>query len=104
MNIKNIQESQTYSDTRFTKNIIFQEGKSTAFILNLLPGQVLPPHPHPNAHVYLLVLEGSGLCIIDGEKQEINEKNAIHCQYEQRLSIENNSEHPLSLYVVLAKD
>ncbi|MBS4219818.1 cupin domain-containing protein [Bacillus sp. FJAT-49711] len=103
MTIKKAEESQTFNDARFTKNILFKEEGTTAFILNFLPGQTLPPHPHPGAHVYLFVMEGSGICTIDNEKHDISAKDVIHCEDKQILSVENNGHAPLSIYVVLAK-
>ncbi|MCR2821483.1 cupin domain-containing protein [Lederbergia panacisoli] len=104
MTIKKAEESQTYNEVRFTKNVLFNEGKSTAFTLNFLPGQTLPPHPHPNAHVYLFVMEGSGICTIDDEKHDITAKDVIHCEDKQVLSIENNGNEQMSIYVVLARE
>ncbi|MBW8350657.1 cupin domain-containing protein [Bacillus sp. IITD106] len=103
MTIKKAGEAQTFSDARFTKNVLFSEGKSTAFVLNFFPGQALPPHPHPNAHVYLYVMEGSGICTIDDEKHDITVKDVIHCEDNQVLSIENMGSEQLSIYVVLAR-
>ncbi|WP_057984607.1 hypothetical protein [Lederbergia galactosidilytica] len=62
MDIRNAAEVQVSQETRFSKNTLYQNGKSTAFVLNFLPGQSLPPHPHSNAHVYLFVIEGTGTC------------------------------------------
>lgn len=104
MDIRTITEMQTYQDERFTKNLLYQNEKSTAFVLNFLPGQSLPPHPHPGAHVYLNVIEGNGMCTIDDEEQEIMLKDVIHCADQQVLSVKNTGEGPLSIYVVLAKD
>ncbi|GIN71978.1 hypothetical protein J14TS2_24530 [Bacillus sp. J14TS2] len=104
MDIRNATEVQDYQESRFTKNILYQNDKSTAFVLNFLPGQMLPPHPHPNAHVYLYTIEGTGTCTIDGDEQVISVKDVIHCENQQILSIENTGEGPLSIYVVLAKE
>ncbi|MCJ8010065.1 cupin domain-containing protein [Lederbergia wuyishanensis] len=104
MMIKKAEEAQSVNEARFTKNIIFNEGKSTVFILNFLPGQALPPHPHPNAHVYLYVMEGNGICTIDDEKHDITVKDIIHCENKQVLSIENTGSERLSIYVVLARE
>lgn len=104
MTIKNISEIQTFNSDKFTKDIIFKESTSQAFILNFMPGQKLPSHGHPYTHVYLLVIEGNGTCQIDEEKYDIKQNDAIHCEKEQLLSIENTSDNKLSLYVVLARE
>ena len=104
VSIKNTETMQQFSEERFTRNVLFQEGKTTAFMLNFLPGQSLPPHPHPNAHVYIFVVQGEGTCTIDEEELSLSEKDVIHCADQQKLSIENTGNEPLSLYVVMAKN
>ncbi|WP_062107176.1 cupin domain-containing protein [Bacillus niameyensis] len=104
MELINAKDQQQFDENRFTKINLFQKGKSTAFLLNFLPGQTLPAHPHPNAHVYLYVLEGTGICKIDDEVQPIGPNDVIHAENEQIVSIENNGKERLSIYVVLAKE
>ena len=41
MTIKNAVDAQEFSENRFTKNPLFQKGKTTAFVLNFFPGQTL---------------------------------------------------------------
>ncbi len=103
MPIKHITDAQQFNEGRFSRMVLYQGEKSMAFVLNFLPGQSFPPHSHPNAHVYLHVIEGAGKCTIDGNAYKIKEKDVIHCADEQKLGIENDSEQPLSIYVVLAK-
>lgn len=104
MEIINAKNVQQFNKERFTKTNLFQKGKSTAFLLNFLPGQTLPAHPHPSAHVYLYIIEGKGLCKIDDETEPIQAGDVIHAENEQMVSIDNNSDEPLSIYVVLAKE
>lgn len=104
MPIKNVKEAQQFNEERFSRTVLYQGEKSTAFVLNFLPGQSFPPHPHPNAHVYLHVIEGEGKCTINEEEYAVSEKDIIHCANEQKLGIENNSDQPLSIYVVLARE
>ncbi len=100
---KNIQEFQEFNESRFVRKTLFQEGKTNAFVLNLLPGQSVPPHPHPNAHVYMYVVEGEGTFIIDEKELSVSQTDVIHCEDQQVLEIENTGDKPLSIYVVLAK-
>lgn len=101
--LKNINDFQEFNESRFVRTNLFQEGTTTAFMLNLLPGQSVPPHPHPNAHVYLYVVEGEGSFIIDEEELSVSEKDVVHCADRQMLAIENTGAKPLSIFVVLAK-
>lgn len=104
MTIKNIADIQTFNSDKFTKDMIFKESTSQAFVLNFLPGQKLPSHGHPYTHVYLLVLEGNGSCHIDDAQFDIKQNDVIHCGKEQMLSLENTSNSKLSVYVVLARE
>lgn len=102
--LKNLAEFQEFNEGRFVRTNLFQEGKTTAFMLNLLSGQSVPPHPHPDAHVYLYVVEGEGIFIIDEKELSVSEKDIVHCSDREMLAIKNESERPLSIYVVIAKD
>ncbi|CAH0345779.1 cupin domain-containing protein [Bacillus sp. CECT 9360] len=103
MSVKNIQEVQVFEDQRINKQLLFTEEKSNAFILNLMPGQMLPSHSHPNSQVYLLVLEGEGECFIDNRDFKIQQLDVIHCSNDQMLSIKNTGNEKMCVYVVLAK-
>ncbi len=104
MFVKKIEDYQIIDPEKMTKHMVFKEDKSQAFVLNFAPGQSLPSHGHPNTQVYLLVLEGEGRCTIDTTDYHIKEGFAIHCSKNQKLSIENNSNLYLSIYVVLARE
>ncbi|MEH7095032.1 cupin domain-containing protein [Neobacillus vireti] len=103
MDKQSIKTYQEFSEEKFTKRIIFNNGSSTAFILNFLPGQKLPAHKHPGADVYLLVVSGNGTIIIDGHENEVTEQDVIHTSDSEELSFINTSCEPVSLYVVLTK-
>ena len=102
--IKNVENMQQFNDDKFTRVPLFQEGNTNTFLLNLLPGQTVPPHPHPNARVYVYVVEGEGICTVDEHVQTIAEKDVVHVYDQQVLSIENTGIDPMSLYVVLIKN
>lgn len=102
--VKNIEAAQTFNEERLTKEPLFQEGNTQAFVINLMPGQALPPHPHPNAHVYVYVVEGDGIVTIDDHVQGITEKDVIHAYDQQIVSIENTGMDPMSLYIVLSRN
>lgn len=92
-----------FNEERFTKKVIFNTGDTTAFVLNFLPGQQLPPHKHPGAEVYLLVVSGNGTFLIDGAQKSAEEFDVIHVSNEEELSFKNNGDKPASIYVVLSK-
>ncbi|MDF2945802.1 MAG: cupin protein [Bacillales bacterium] len=99
----NISEFLEFSEERFTKRIVFKKNESVTFILNFNAGQSLPKHKHPGTDLYLYVLEGSGLLNIDGQDNQINKGDIIHCDGEEEFSFQNNSTEQVSLYVTLTK-
>ncbi|MFK4996670.1 cupin domain-containing protein [Bacillus sp. N9] len=104
MTIKNVSDVKRFNEGRLVRTQLFQEGKTTAYVLNFLPGQTLPPHPHPDSHVYLYVIEGEGRCTIDDQQYDIAENDVIHAVDKQHVSIENMGDTPLSIYVVQAHE
>ena len=103
MEKQSIKAYQEYNDERFTKRIIYKKGESTAFVLNFMPGQQLPPHKHPGTEVYLHVLCGNGTFIIDGQETSAAKADLIHVGGEEELAFTNNGQEPVSLFVVLSK-
>ncbi|WML49761.1 cupin domain-containing protein [Neobacillus sp. PS3-34] len=103
MEKQTVRTFQEYSEERFTKRVIFKKGESTAFVLNFLPGQQLPPHKHPGTEVYLYVLCGTGTISIDNTETAVSDSDLIHCSGEEQLAFSNNGSEPVSLYVVLNK-
>ncbi|KHE69710.1 cupin domain-containing protein [Halobacillus sp. BBL2006] len=104
MTVQRIEEFQKFDEKRMTKQMVFEEEKSKAFVLNFMPGQKLPSHGHPYTQVYLLVLNGTGECKIDEKVYEIKKGDTIHCSKEEMLSLENTGEERMSVYVVLARE
>lgn len=103
MEKQSVKDYQEYNEERFTKKVIFNNGDSTAFILNFMPGQKLPAHKHPGAEVYLFVLNGLGTIIIDGKETAVKGADLIHTGSEEELAFTNSGSEPVSLYVVLTK-
>jgi quercetin dioxygenase-like cupin family protein len=103
MGLHNFKEYQEFNEDKFTKRVIFNEGGSTAFVLNFMPGQELAPHKHPGSEVYLFVVTGSGKVMIDGKETEVKAQDIIHSGGDGLLSFTNSGSEPASLYVVLSK-
>lgn len=103
MEIKSIIPSQVFTEDKFSKRIVYQNGESIVFILNFMPGQSLPKHKHPESHVYLLILQGTGTITVDGENTEISDHDVIHCEGNEEFSFINTGKERVSLYVHLTK-
>ncbi|MFC4324213.1 cupin domain-containing protein [Litchfieldia salsa] len=98
-----IDEFIEFNEERFTKRVIFKEDESTVFVLNFKQGQTLPTHKHLGTNVYLLVLDGEGSLIINGEKHTIKKNESILCNGEDEFAFENDGPSNVSLYVMLNK-
>lgn len=103
MSKQSIKDFQEFSSERFTKRVIYNEGGSTAFVLNFEPGQKLPDHKHPGSEVYLLVLSGSGTVTIGGKDIEMNAQDVVHSGGNDELAFVNSGNERTSVYVVLSK-
>lgn len=94
-------ESHLFSEERFTKQTLFSDKNHTMFVLNFLPGQQLPAHRHPGKDVFLLGLEGTGSCQIGEETVSLAKGDFIHLVDDNEIAIANDSEEPISIYVIL---
>jgi quercetin dioxygenase-like cupin family protein len=103
MAVKNVSEAQVFDDGRMRKETLFEEAGSSAFVVNLMPGQELPAHRHPGQQVYLFLFEGEGEYSLDGEHHPFSLRDVLHCGQEQELSLKNTGFEPMSVFVVKAK-
>lgn len=103
MEKNSIKSYQEYNEEKFTKRVVYKKGETTAFVLNFLPGQQLPPHKHPGTEVYLYIVTGNGTVIIDGQDTNVSEADIIHVNSEEEMAFKNTGDEPLSIYVVLSK-
>lgn len=103
MEKKNLKDFQEFNEERFTKRVIYNHGEGTAFVLNFMPGQALPPHKHPGTELYLEVLQGEGTLIMDGISNQVVQSDIVYCVGEEELAFENTGSESTSLYVVLGK-
>ncbi|HET7580203.1 MAG TPA: cupin domain-containing protein [Bacillales bacterium] len=103
MDIKNIRQAQVYDEQHLKKVDLFHEKESSAFVINLMPGQSLPAHRHPGHQVYLMVFEGEGECSIDENRHHLAWRDVLRCGGNKQLSLKNSGRKLMSVYVVLTK-
>ncbi|WP_223067182.1 cupin domain-containing protein [Paenibacillus caui] len=103
MEKKSLEELQEFQQGKFTKRVVFKGEDHALFVLNFGPGTELPAHNHPGAHVYILVIEGSGTVTSNGEETPVSKGDAVHIAGDEVFSYRSKEESPSSLYVVLTK-
>jgi quercetin dioxygenase-like cupin family protein len=103
MEKKSLEEARVFAPDVFNRKVLFRHTNSTAFVLNFMPGQSLPPHRHPDHVLYLLVLEGSGTVTVDGAPTAIAAGDTICSEGEELFAFENSGTTPARLYAVLSK-
>lgn len=101
MKIEKIDERLVYSESTFTKRVLFSEEKVLNFVLNMMPGQEIPPHYHEDSDLILHVIAGGGELTVDGKVQDITVGDVIYCVGEEKFSLKNNTNNNLSCFVVL---
>lgn len=90
-----------YSESTFTKRVLFSEEKVLNFVLNLMPGQSIPPHKHEDSDLILHVITGGGELTVNGETQDVVMGDVLYCVGEDEFSLRNNTNENLSCFIVL---
>lgn len=98
-----IHDAQQFNEDGFTKINIIRNGRSTAFLLNFLPGQVMKSHNHPERELYFHVIEGSGVFLIDGEELAIEKGDVFYCGEEEQVGFTNTSGEKVSIFATMTK-
>ncbi|WP_373894821.1 cupin domain-containing protein [Virgibacillus sp. CBA3643] len=98
-----ITEAQHFDEKRFTKINIIRNKNSVAFLLNFLPGQHMKSHNHPKRELYLYVVQGSGVFLVDGEEVEVEKGDVIYCGKEEQIGFTNKGEENVSIYCTMTK-
>lgn len=99
--INNLKYYQIFDDNTFTKRDIETEGKTKRFVLNFMPGQILPTHQHPKTTLFFHVIEGKGRFFLDQHSYSITAHDFFYCHGDQGISVENNGKERLSIYVIM---
>ncbi len=101
MKIENLSSKIVYSDKTFTKRVVFNEDKVLNFILNMKPGQALPPHTHESSDLVLHVLTGNGEVTVDGINQTVSEGDVLYLKGEEVFSMKNTGDKDMSAFVII---
>lgn len=102
MKIEKISEKIAFMESTFTKRILFSEDKVLSFVLNLMPGQEIPPHNHEESDLIIHVLSGGAELNVDGVVNQLKEGDVVHCLGKELFAIKNNTNENTSCFVVLA--
>jgi quercetin dioxygenase-like cupin family protein len=102
MKLEKIKDRIAYHEKTFTKRVIFNEEKVLTFVLNMMPGQEIPPHQHEESDLVLHVLTGGGKLNVDGKIQDITVGDIVYCTGNEVFSLINNKDENLSCFVVIA--
>jgi len=103
MEKQRLDSARKFDEKRFTKIDIIKRKRSSAFLLNFLPGQNMKPHNHPGRELYLHVLEGSGTFSTDGEDLAVTKGDVIYCDPEEQIGFTNTGEDPVSMFATMTK-
>jgi len=90
-----------FSDSTFTKRVLFSTPQVLCFILNLKVGQTLPVHKHETSGLVYTVLSGCGQIKINDEVADISFGAAGYAHGEDDFSIPAVSED-MSLLVSIS--
>jgi quercetin dioxygenase-like cupin family protein len=100
---QSISSFQIYNDRRFSKQNMFKSADCTVFILNFLPGQIMPAHYHFGAELHFHVLQGNGTFNMDGNDLEVMVNDVVYCEGTKKVSFTNTGTENVSIYVTLNK-
>lgn len=102
MKVGKLADKMIYSDKTFTKRVLFNEDKILNFVLNLRPGQTLPPHTHENSELIVHVITGSGEVTVDNNTHEATQGDVLFCKGEEVFSLKNTGDADMSCFVIIA--
>lgn len=100
---QSISQFQIFNERRFSKQNMFNSADCTVFILNFLPGQVMPAHYHIGAELHFHVLQGNGTFNMDEIDLEVKANDVVYCEGTKKVSFTNTGNENVSIYVTLNK-
>jgi uncharacterized cupin superfamily protein len=69
----------------------------------LPPGTSIAEHPHVHEEKLYFVMEGTGIMIVNGERERVVAGDAVPCFAGGSHGIENDSDKPLMIFVIECK-
>lgn len=103
MKIEKINEKIVYNENSISKRLIFNEGKVLNFMLNLKPGQGVPPHTHESSDLVIYIVEGDqGELIADDKTSLVAKGDVIHCYGTEIFSLKNTGNSNMACFCVIA--
>ena len=60
-------------------------------------------HNHPNRELYLHVIQGSGVFLVDGEELPVEKGNVFHCGEEEQIGFTNTGGENVSIFATMTK-
>ena len=102
MNKFKLDDYKVEPDNKIAKRVIFNNGQSLAFILNIAEGEELPPHTHYESTVLLQVLNGEADVIIDGETVNVDVDDLVQIDGQEEMRVNNIGQETLELYVTIS--
>jgi quercetin dioxygenase-like cupin family protein len=102
MKVEKLADKTVFSDKTFTKRVLFNEDKVLNFVLNLKPGQTLPPHTHESSELIVHVITGEGDVTVDKNVHKVSGGDVLFCKGEEVFSVKNTGEADMSCFVIIA--
>lgn len=103
MEKQSLSVAQQFNAERFTKIDIIKRRNSSVFLLNFLPGQHMRSHTHPNRELYLLVLEGRGVLLVDEEEVSVQKGDVFYFDPDEKIGFTNTSTDKVTIYGTMTK-
>jgi len=97
----NINDYLKYSEEGFTKELLIKNNHMLCFLLNLMPGQVVPKHNHENIEGIAYMVKGSMLFTIGEKEVCIAEGDVISFSGNEMVGISNNTGINASCMIIL---
>lgn len=102
MKLEKITDKIVYNESTISKRMLFNTGKVLNFMLNLKPGQGVPPHNHENSDMIIYVVSGDEAEVVtDGNTTMVTQGDVFHCEGKEMFSMTNTGKENLSCFVVL---
>jgi|SRR5579883_1539087 len=96
-----IADLEEYGDTSFLIKKLYKGERSEAVLINLRPGQEVPPHSHDRFEVVLLPQKGQGLLTVQGEEPVRLDPGTVYYQPAGcRFGVANSSEGSFQMAII----